>query len=387
MDFHRDFSLSERRDGQKMNLTEFFRDFHSNTLAASGNQSWFETEGAAVVGRVFYRVFAGGEYRYSLLFSDAMDSTFSDGQHSHVNQVLGDWEIVSARVGIVARADMEGFDEPSEWKTLTFDGAPSKAVAPGESFATDPVVLRTEKDAYLCLETTVRGARVPCHPETLLPSFVKTEDGWTRSVNTLFAGMVGCDRPVKLRVAYLGDSITQGCGTKYNTYEHWNAVLSEALGTDCAFWNLGLGYARARDAATDGGWLYKAKQNDLVVVCMGVNDMPREASAEAIMQSLQTIVRKLREAGVRVLLQTIPPFNYPEGLRERWLMVNDWIRSTLAGEADALFDVVPVLSESPERPYMARYGGHPDGTGCAAWAAALKPTLSALIDRTVASRQ
>ena len=95
--------------------------------------------------------------------------------------------------------------------------------------------------------------------------------------------------------------------------------------------------------------------------------------------------RRLREAGVRVLLQTIPPFNYPEGLRERWLTVNDWIRSTLAGEADALFDVVSVLSESPERPYMARYGGHPDGTGCAAWAAALKPALSALIDRTAAS--
>ena len=88
-----------------------------------------------------------------------------------------------------------------------------------------------------------------------------------------------------------------------------------------------------------------------------------------------------------MLLQTIPPFNYPEGLRERWLTVNDWIRSTLAGEADALFDVVSVLSESPERPYMARYGGHPDGAGCAAWAAALKPALSALIDRIVASRR
>ncbi len=372
-----------------MNLTEFFRDFHSNTLAGSGNQSWFENgdAGAAVVGRVFYRVFAGGEYRYSLLFSDAMDSTFSDGRHSYVNQALGGWEILSARVGIAARADMEGFDEPGEWRALTFDGAPRRVVTPGECFAADPVVLRAEKDAYLCLETTVRGARIPCHPETLLPSFVKTEAGWTRSVNTLFAGMVGCDRPVKLRVAYLGDSITQGCGTRYNAYEHWSAVLSEALGTEYAFWNLGLGYARARDAATDGGWLYKAKQNDLAVVCLGVNDMPREASAEAIMQSLRTVVGRLREAGVRVLLQTIPPFNNAGAERERWLKVNDWIRSTLAFEADAWFDVVPVLSESPERPYMARYGGHPDGTGCAAWAAALKPVLEALIGRAAAERR
>ena len=53
----------------------------------------------------------------------------------------------------------------------------------------------------------------------------------------------------------------------------------------------------------------------------------------------------------------------------------------------ALVSEVDALSESPERPYMARYGGHPEGTSCAAWAAALKPALSALIDRTVASRQ
>ena len=52
----------------------------------------------------------------------------------------------------------------------------------------------------------------------------------------------------------------------------------------------------------------------------------------------------------------------------------------LAGKAD-------VLSELPERPYMARYGGHPDDTGCAAWVAALKPVLAALIDRTVVSRR
>lgn len=369
-----------------MNLSEFFDTFHSNTLAGSGNQSWFETNGSIVVGRVFYRVFAGGEYRYSLLFSDAMDSTFSDGQHSYVNQTLGDWELLSARVGITAHADMDGFDEPSEWQTLTFDGAPRRDVAPGDRFASDPVTLRAEKNAYLCLETVVRGARIPCHPETLLPSFVRTETGWTRSANTLFAGMLGCDRAVKLRVAYLGDSITQGCGTRANAYEHWSAVLSEALGTNCAFWNLGLGYARARDAATGGVWLYKAKQNDLAVVCLGVNDMAREASAEAILQSLQTIVRGLREAGVRVLLQTIPPFNYKEELRERWMTANDRIRATLAREADTLFDVVPVLAESAERPYQARYGGHPDAAGCAAWAEALRPALQALIDRAAEGR-
>ncbi len=58
-----------------------------------------------------------------------------------------------------------------------------------------------------------------------------------------------------------------------NSYEHWNAVVAENLGSQYGFWNLGLGYGRAADAATDGAWFFKAKQNDIVVVCYGVNDI------------------------------------------------------------------------------------------------------------------
>ena len=323
----------------------WFETFHSNTLAGSGNQSWFKNCEPQVTGRVFYRLLAGGDYRYSLLFGDAMDATFADGSQSRVNQPLGGWTIRSARLGVTKRAEIDGFDEPEWMAALTFDRESEKTVAPGECFASDPVRLRAEKGDYLCLETTVSGARVPCHPETLLPCFVRGEAGWTRSVNTLLAMMIGCDRPVRLRVGYLGDSITQGCGTRMNRYEHWSAVLSERLDQECAFWNLGLGYARAHDAATCGGWLDKAKQNDLVVLCAGVNDLFQrpEPRVEDIERSLETIVTRLRQAGVRVLVQTIPPFDYDETRRAEWARINDWIRGTLSGQADALFDVTPVL--------------------------------------------
>lgn len=33
-----------------------------------------------------------------------------------------------------------------------------------------------------------------------------------------FAGMIGCDRKVSAKIAYFGDSITQGIGTKENSY-------------------------------------------------------------------------------------------------------------------------------------------------------------------------
>ena len=369
-------------------MTVYFETYHSNTRAGSGNQSWFAAGEQKRTGRVFYRVFAGGEYRYSLLFSDAMDSTFSDGSHSWANQTLGDWTIHAARLGVVKRAEIDGFDEPEQMIPLTFGGAGEKRVAAGERFFSDPVRVRAEAGEYLCLETTVSGARVPCHPETLLPSFVRTEQGWERSTDVLFAGMIGCDRPVRLRVGYLGDSITQGIGTRANRYEHWNAVLSERLGTDCAFWNLGLGFARAYDAASGGGWLEKAKQNDLVVVCLGVNDLFHEAEprVERIERSLETVIGALREAGVRVLAQTIPPFDYGPGTREQWARINAWIREELAHRADGLFDVVPVLAQSTQEPYRARYGGHPDAVGCRAWAEALEPVLRDQIERASRAR-
>ena len=50
-----------------MDLTAYFARYHANTLAGSGNQSWFSLAGERT-GRVFYQVFAGGEYRWSPLF-------------------------------------------------------------------------------------------------------------------------------------------------------------------------------------------------------------------------------------------------------------------------------------------------------------------------------
>ena len=74
----------------------------------------------------------------------------------------------------------------------------------------------------------------------------------------------------------------------------------------------------------------------------------------------------INEEGKRVLVQTVPPFDYPEDLRVLWERVNRFILEELAAEADAVFDVVPILGQM-KQPHMARYGGHPDGVGCAAY--------------------
>ena len=93
--------------------------------------------------------------------------------------------------------------------------------------------------------------------------------------------------------------------------------MAEMVGGKYAYWNLGLGYGRAQDAASDSAWLYKAKQCDTVIVCFGTNDVGQGRSLEQIQADLLTIVTKLKEAGVKVLIQTLLPFNCQDSQLEK----------------------------------------------------------------------
>ena len=359
----------------------FFEKYRSNSLAGSGNQSFF-TNGdpdALHTSRVFYRLFAGGTFDYSLLFSNLIDSTFSDGSHSHANLVCGGWTLERAAAAVCGDCSP---DLPAGvFRTLTFGGSVRKEAAPGEFFCSDPFPLTAEGGGLLCVELTFRGRMLPCHEELNIPAFVLENGGWVPSSRTPVPGMIGCARPVRAQVAFLGDSITQGLGTACGSYSHWCARTADLLGPDWAFWNLGIGFGRAADAASGGGWLYKAAQADLVCVCFGVNDLFQFGDEERLRNDLASIVRRLKRAGCRVLLQTIPPFNYTGDHLGRWLRTNDYLRRELSREADLFFDPVPVLQADDAHPQNAKYGGHPDAAGCAAWASALAPVLKEGLDR------
>ena len=89
-------------------------------------------------------------------------------------------------------------------------------------------------------------------------------------------------------------------------------------------------------------------------------------------------MKRLKENGIRVLLQTIPPFDYQNEKIAMWESINQYIKE-LDGICDGIFDVVPVLQASPDRPHCAKYGGHPDNVGCAAWGNALYPALAEIL--------
>ena len=374
----------------------YFDCFCSNTVAASANQLFFESEENKIhTGRVFYKIQNGGKFKYSFLFSNVIDSTYADGKLSHKNIVCDNLRIHYARVGRCANIDnnkelsqMSVADKEEnkkadiiveDLKDIYFGGRKSIQTQGKEIFSSDEIELEFKPGEYLCLEISFSGKKIPCHEESLLPIFIKTQNGWEYSRSMPLAAMVGCKRKPKNKIAYLGDSITQGIGTKPNSYKHWNALISQKAGSENSYWNLGIGYGRANDAASDGIWLYKAKQNDIVFVCYGVNDIFKGHSESEIKNNLLTICQKLKENNIKVIFQTVPPFDYPPEALAKWKNINEFIKTEIKSKADLVFDCVPIL-EKENIPGGAKYGGHPNEEGCRLWAEALYKEAGKFLD-------
>ena len=344
-----------------MTLRTFCETYASDSTAGAGNQVLTQDpEPMTRCGRVYFRLRNGGE-NYALLFSNVADSTFSDGSISHANEKGEDFDILSLRIGLCGKYG----EEPVEWKTVTFGGEGPKHVESGEIFASDPVPLHASAGQYLAYEICVRGRRYPYHEEIILTVRVRQGEEWAEDRRIPVPLLIGCDRPVHLRAGFLGDSITQGIGTEFDSYTHWVEMIARGLPEDVSVWNLGIGYARCSDAATDGFWLARAKTCDIVNVCFGVNDLLQGHSPDAVMRDLAAVVTKLKEAGCRVILFTLPPFDYEEELRVKWESVNLFVRGELYKKADGLFDIARVLGRPAPEEHMTVYGGHPNAEGSA----------------------
>lgn len=360
---------------------EYFKKYSSNTLAGSGNQFFFHNENKQQTRScTLYKITNAGEYPYSFLFSNTIDSTYSNGAISHKNLVIDAWTIERMLVGVCSRCDEKSFEYPQNMKQVLFGGQKQKVVNPAELFCTDPVTLNAKNGEYICVEIVFSGNIIPNHEESIIPSFIFDDGEWIASKKHPFVSMVGIEKPAKKKIAFLGDSITQGIGTPINSYEHWNAVLANLLGNEYAYWNLGLGFGRADDAASDGIWLYKAKQNEIVFVCYGVNDILQGYSADIIKKNLQTIVNKLHNSGTRVIIQTIPPFDYSKEQCGKWQETNDFIKYELKN-AELVFDCVKYLAKNESEQHMAKYGGHPNSDGCKMWGEALFEAITEVIEK------
>lgn len=362
---------------------EYFKKYVSNTLGEGANQLYIlnADENEVKTGRVYYKIFKGGRMEYSLLYSNIIDSTYADGAISHNNLVCDNWTITELKVGKVADCSMTQATEPESMQQLTFGGNTCKEVAPGEFFNTDPFWFEAEAGEYMCIEISFKGRMIPYHEEIQKQVFVKENGVWVHNQQLPVPGMVGCVREVPLRVAFLGDSITQGIGATPGSYNHWNALTAEKIGTKYSFWNLGIGYARAHDASAGGSWMFKAKQADVVLLCLGANDLLRGLDHKGIALHLKSIIQQLKAAGCKVLLQSIPPLAEEMGeLAEKLQKVNEQIRTELAPIVDGYFEQGPYICRSADKPYQYRCQLHPDDAGYQNWADALTPYLETFLD-------
>ncbi len=361
----------------------FYQKYSSATHAACGTQTLFRSEGDPRTGRVYNKLYVEGTFEFSLLYSNITDSTFGDGANTVRNMPGEPWRILGASL-FVSRSSDPNEDNVSR-VVLRFGGESVKDVAPGEIFTTDPVSLTVKKGDYLGVEMTYSGSLLPCHRESIVPIFRKTPEGWIPDPYFPVPSMTGCSRAVSARVCFWGDSITQGIGTPNDSYSHYAARTAEIIGSEkIAYWNIGLGWARADDAATGGVWMERALNNDIVSVCFGVNDLYNGFHGEEVINNLTKIVSSLRKSGCSVLVQTLPPFGDDLEFERNRQLVNRLILNNTELGADAVFDCGAILG-NPSAPHLAQYGDHPNSEGCGLWAEALAPVLKKLISSRIGS--
>ncbi len=326
--------------------------------------------------RVYLRPEMAGEFEWRLFYMNSVNTTFADGEIAWRNRSGGSWKILSARIGQGPVIDEKNLTlvpaEPEYVCAVTFDSKASREVEPDERLWSDPVRFRLEAGHYLFFEWELEGDEIPCTPDSQAAAFIDWGDGFTDpgEGGIPLPALFGCDRPYKKRVAFIGDSITQGCGTTKNAYEMWAGRIGLMLAEEYAVWNLGLGYARGADAATDGCWLWKAKQNDVVIVTCGTNDLLRGpyqlgrfATAGELVRNLEITVEALKKAGCEVILSIIPPFDYSEEAVYEWRAFNLAIPRIAELHGCRIYNVAGAIEGGDELKNIYPYGAHPDGRG------------------------
>ncbi|MBQ8922113.1 MAG: SGNH/GDSL hydrolase family protein [Oscillospiraceae bacterium] len=361
--------------------TSLFDKYVSNTFISTGcNQVVHAPEGMSY--RAYLPVEAAGEFEYCFYFSNAVDSTWGNGKDAHVGQAGSAYQINSAFIGYAAEPEGEVQQETP----VTFEGAAQRTVTPEETFWSDPVQFNVPEGNYLVWTWTVTGETIPANEMSgLAPVYYDNNGNYIYTGQIPLPQLIGCDRAVERKVAFIGDSITQGCGTSQYGNAFWVADIAKEISDTASVWNLGLGYARASDCMQNGDWLQRATHADVVFVAFGTNDMvsgqygvgaPNAASAIDIW--LKDIAGVLKDAGCEVILFNAPPFDFAELQEGFRTELNTMVPGSAQECGVRFFDFAGIL-EDPANPQHALYGGHPDDEGCAAAARAILAEYGTLL--------
>ncbi|MBR1422818.1 MAG: SGNH/GDSL hydrolase family protein [Ruminococcus sp.] len=348
-----------------------FETYVSNTYLATGNNYILKSVDNTAF-RAYIPLEEYGELEYSFYFSNSVDSTYDDGSRAYVGQAGGAYTISSA---YVYDGGTSPDDEIGEKIPVTFSGSEGKAVASSETFWSDPVTIDIPEGHYLVWEWTLTGEDIPCIKMSNLTSSAKNEypddpdEDFVYTDEVPLPVYVGAKRDVKGRVTAIGDSITQGCMTDYMTFEFWAARIAKELGPDHAFYNAGLGWARASDCAANNNWLGRALNCDYAIVAFGTNDIGSGAygaetgdNADDINGNIKAILEQFEGVGAKTILFNSPPQDYTGALEDTRVTLNELEKTTAESVGAEYFDFAACLSTEDD-PSVAVYGGHPNAEG------------------------
>lgn len=351
-----------------------FEIYQSNSITPSScNYALKSADGkfAQQTFRGVYKIQEFGELEYKFYFSNNVDSTFSNGSHSYRDMPTESYKIISASVGTSKIS--QGHGKVTNFKTLTFDGKTERDVAAGETFWSDAVTLNVADGAYLIFEWTVEYTVIAAtnseNASCLLYDYSSGRLAPAQSAP--MPALIGAKRENALRVGFIGDSITMGIGTGAGKHLFWAAKIAEKAGTEISFWNLGVGFARANDAVNSPSWLEKAKNNDVIVICFGVNDIEGGAynisgqrTAQQVADDINTIAATCKEAGCEVIIFSTPPFTYSSATKVKiWQDLTIKLKELAEEMGYAFFDFASYLGKADD-PATPAYGGHPNAEGC-----------------------
>jgi lysophospholipase L1-like esterase len=300
-------------------------------------------------------------------------------------------------------------------RAVTFGGKASLAVQPGTLVVSDPVDMAVPALTELAVSVYLPGEtpHVTTHEFALNTTYVVTGNAAAaaslanpRTSYTYFwlAGVeVLASADVRAIVA-LGDSITDGVTTTFDTHRAWPALLAAKLQSNpstraWAVINAGISGNRVRRDVIGRSALGRFDRDVLaragvewLVLFEGINDVTwsalpavpdaERATADELIETLEQIVDRAHAHGVKVMGGTLMPMGglwlhnaETEAMRQT---VNAWIRASGKLDAVADFDAATRDAREPARLRPEFDSGdhiHPNDAGNAAMADAIDTAL------------
>jgi lysophospholipase L1-like esterase len=302
----------------------------------------------------------------------------------------------------VALADASGAPLEGTARLISFAGQSSASIPAGAPLLSDPIDLAVKPLAVLSISLYLPDDTGPCscHATGMQTAYLSGSGDFTARMfapaktfqaRAFISGVeVETTRPART-VVVLGDSISDGVGSRPDANRRWPDLLAERLAarhgrTAWGVVNMGISGNRVLNDGAGQSALTRFDRDVLsvpgaryLIVFEGVNDLgisyghfqgplaeifkrqasAEKATAEALIAGYRQIIARAHEKGIEVLGATITPYGgaayySPEGEAQRE-MINRWIRTS--GAFDGVLDFDAVLRD-PQDPTRIATGLH-----------------------------